>query len=106
MKMLEKHRWEGNIAKDKIGMEKIGPRLVPQVLPDVYCLPGKELSARKRSQDEEQTNCLSPRSKKKGTKIKGSKLGRETSPILKDPRLEPRGKDQSTEWKMHIDQQI
>ena len=84
--MLEKHRWEGNIAKDKIGMEKIGPRLVPQVLPDVYCLP--------------------PRSKKKGTKIKGSKLGRETSPILKDPRLEPRGKDQSTEWKMHIDQQI
>ena len=82
-------------------MEKMGPRLVPHEPPDVYCLPSKELSAGKRSQDEKQMNCLYPRGK-----IKGSKLGRETSPILKDPRLEPRGKDQSTEWKMHIDQQV
>lgn len=104
--MLGKHRREANIAKDKIGMEKMGPSLVPQVPPDVYCLPGKELSAGKRSQDEEQMNCLYPRCKKKGTKIKGSKLGREASPILKYSRLEPRGRDQSTKWKTHIYQQI
>ena len=64
MKMLEKHRREGNIAKDKIGMEKMGPRLVPHEPPDVYCLPSEKLSAGKRSQDEKQMNCFYPRGKK------------------------------------------
>lgn len=56
MKLLEKHRKEGNIAKDKIGMERMGPRLVPQVPPDIYSLPGKELSAGIRPQGKEQAS--------------------------------------------------
>lgn len=65
--------------------------LSPKYLLMYTAFLARELSAGKRSQDEEQANCLlSKRQKRKTHQIKGSKLGRETSPILKDPRLEPK----------------
>ena len=54
--MLEKHRKEENIAKDKTGTERTGGSLVNQVPPDVYSLLGKEPSAGMKPADEEQTS--------------------------------------------------
>lgn len=54
--MLEKHRKEENIAKEKTETEETGGSLVIQVSPDVHFLLGKEPRADMKPEDKEQAS--------------------------------------------------